>query len=91
MIKYSILLSCLCFRDGVKIIVPITHIITFVLRDTLGSCKEDLKEDTEALFIDPLYNVGYIVQKVRPRNVNKEPTIFKVKFIAKYCIVTYKK
>ena len=70
-----------------KIIVPITHIITFVLRDTLGSCKEDLKEDTEALFIDPLYNVGYIVQKVRPRNVNKEPTIFKVKFIVKYFIV----
>ena len=72
-----------------KIIVPITQIVTFVLRDTFGNCKEDLKEDTEALFIDPLYNIGYIVQKVRPRNVNKEPVIFKVKFISKYGTVTY--
>ena len=67
-----------------KIIIPLAHITTFVLRDTILNCREDMKEDTETLFIDPLYNAGYIVQKVRPRNLIKEPVIFKVKINVKY-------
>ena len=53
-------------------------ITTLVLEDPDRLCNEDSKEDTEAMFIDPIYNVGYIIQKVRPRNEIKTPVIFKV-------------
>ena len=57
-------------------------ITTLVLEDPDRLCNEESKEDTEAMFIDPIYNVGYIIQKVRPRNKIKTPVIFKViKFI----------
>ena len=80
---FQISTSLFNFRNGVKIFVPLVEITTFVLRDRLRNCKEDMKEDTETLFIDPLYDAGYIVQKVRPRNLIKEPVIFKVKINAK--------
>ena len=70
-----------------KIIIPLAHITTFVLRDTILNCREDMKEDTETLFIDPLYHAGFIVQKVRPRNIIKEPVIFKVNHIS-YIVLT---
>ena len=54
------------------------NITTLVLEDPDRPCGEDGKEDTEAMFIDPVYNVGYIIQKVRPRNEIKTPVIFKV-------------
>ena len=54
------------------------NITTLVLEDPDRPCGEDAKEDTEAMFIDPVYNVGYIIQKVRPRNEIKTPVIFKV-------------
>jgi hypothetical protein len=37
-----------------------------------------MKVDTEAMIIDPISKAGYIIQKVRPRNANKNPVIFKV-------------
>ena len=61
-----------------KITVPKKNITTLVLEDPDRLCGEDAKEDTEAMFIDPIYNVGYIIQKVRPRNEIKTPVIFKV-------------
>ena len=65
-----------------KTTVSKDKITTLVLEDPDRLCNEDSKEDTEAMFIDPIYNVGYIIQKVRPRNKIKTPVIFKViKFI----------
>ena len=61
-----------------EITVPKKNITTLVLEDPDRLCGEDAKEDTEAMFIDPIYNVGYIIQKVRPRNEIKTPVIFKV-------------
>ena len=61
-----------------KTTVPKDEITTLVLEDPDRLCDEDSKEDTEAMFIDPIYNVGYIIQKVRPRNKIKTPVIFKV-------------
>ena len=61
--------------------MPRNRITTFVLEDPEGSCMEDLKEDTEAMFIDPISNAGYMIQKVRPRNIYKRPVIFKVLFV----------
>ena len=74
-----------------KITVPKKNIKTLVLEDPDRLCGEDAKEDTEAMFIDPIYNVGYIIQKVRPRNDIKTPVIFKVmKFtIAMFQIMLY--
>lgn len=51
---------------------------TFILEDQASVCTEESKEDTEAMFIDPISNSGYIIQKVRPRNTRKDPVIFKV-------------
>ena len=65
-----------------KTTVPKDKITTLVLEDPDRLCNEDSKEDTEAMFIDPIHTVGYIIQKVRPRNKIKTPVIFKViKFI----------
>ena len=74
-----------------EITVPKKNITTLVLEDPDRLCGEDAKEDTEAMFIDPIYNVGYIIQKVRPRNDIKTPVIFKVmKFtIAMFQIMLY--
>jgi hypothetical protein len=58
--------------------MPRNRITTLVLQDPEGSCREELKEDTEAMFIDPISKAGYIIQKVRPRNINKSPVILKV-------------
>ena len=58
--------------------MPRNRITTLVLQDPQGSCREDMKEDTEAMFIDPISKAGYIIQKVRPRNLNKSPVILKV-------------
>ena len=58
--------------------MPKKNITTLVLEDPDSPCGEDTKEDTEAMFIDPIFNVGYIIQKVRPRNEIKSPVIFKV-------------
>ena len=65
-------------RISGRITVPKKNITTLVLEDPDRLCGEDAKEDTEAMFIDPIYNVGYIIQKVRPRNEIKTPVIFKV-------------
>ena len=65
-------------RISGRITVPKKNITTLVLEDPDRLCGEDAKEDTEAMFIDPIYNVGYIIQKVRPRNKIKTPVIFKV-------------
>jgi len=65
------------YRITGKITVPKKNITTLVLEDPDRLCGEDAKEDTEAMFIDPIYNVGYIIQKVRPRNEIKTPVIFK--------------
>ena len=58
--------------------MPRNRLTTIVLQDPRASCREDMKEDTEAMIIDPISKAGYIIQKVRPRNVNKNPVIFKV-------------
>ena len=58
--------------------MPRNRITTFVLEDQENVCSEDSKEDSEAMFIDPISNSGYIIQKVRPRNTIKSPVIFKV-------------
>ena len=59
--------------------MPKNGITTIVLHDSGASCREDMKEDTEAMFIDPISKAGYIIQKVRPRNFNANPVIFKVR------------
>ena len=58
--------------------MPRNKITTFILEDQERICTEKSKEDTEAMFIDPISNSGYIIQKVRPRNTRKDPFIFKV-------------
>ena len=58
--------------------MPRNMITTFILEDQESVCTEESKEDTEAMFIDPISNSGYIIQKVRPRNSRKDPVIFKV-------------
>ena len=73
----NVLLSNVIRITG-KFTVPKKNITTLVLEDPDRLCGEDAKEDTEAMFIDPIYNVGYIIQKVRPRNEIKTPVIFKV-------------
>ena len=73
----NVLLSNIIRITG-EITVPKKNITTLVLEDPDRLCGEDAKEDTEAMFIDPIYNVGYIIQKVRPRNEIKTPVIFKV-------------
>ena len=57
-----------------------TEITSIVLQNPEGVCSEDTKEDTEAMFIDPVSKFGYLIQKVRPRNAVKNPTIFKVHY-----------
>ena len=74
--------------------MPRNRITTLVLQDPEGSCREELKEDTEAMFIDPISKAGYIIQKVRPRNINKSPVILKVFLViivmsAKYFELTF--
>ena len=77
-------------RTSGRITVPKNKITTLVLEDPDRLCGEDAKEDTEAMFIDPIYNVGYIIQKVRPRNEIKTPVIFKViKFTIDISILRY--
>ena len=63
--------------------MPKNKLTSIVLHDPGASCREDMKEDTEAMIIDPISKSGYIIQKVRPRNVNKNPVIFKVKLVMK--------
>ena len=58
--------------------MPSNSTTTFILEDQASVCTEESKEDTEAMFIDPISNSGYIIQKVRPRNTLKDPVIFKV-------------
>merc|ERR1711981_196693 len=65
------------YRNGGKLLMPRNRITTFVLEDQENVCSEDSKEDSEAMFIDPISNSGYIMQKVRPRNTIKSPVIFK--------------
>ena len=60
--------------------MPRNRITTFILEDQERVCNEEFKEDTEAMFIDPISSSGYIIQKVRPRNTRKDPLIFKVIF-----------
>ena len=55
-----------------------TEITSIILQNPEGVCSESIKEDTEAMFIDPISKFGYLIQKVRPRNAVKNPTIFKV-------------
>merc|ERR1712038_38856 len=66
------------YRNEGKLVMPRNRITTFVLEDQENVCSEDSKEDSEAMFIDPISNSGYIIQKVRPRNTIKSPVIFKV-------------
>ena len=65
-------------RDGKQILIRKKKITTFVLQEPKLVCSEAKKEDTEAMFIDPISKSGYIIQKVRPRNIVKSPVIFKV-------------
>ena len=58
--------------------MPTSNITTLLLMDDDLDCKESAKEDTEAMFIDSISNTGYIIQKVRERNTNKDSVIFKV-------------
>ena len=58
--------------------MPLSNVTTIVLVDDKLDCRESFKEDSEAMFIDPLTNFGYIIQKVRERNTKKNPVIFKV-------------
>ena len=58
--------------------MPLSNVTTIVLVDDKLDCRESSKEDSEAMFIDPLTNFGYIIQKVRDRNTNKNPVIFQV-------------
>ena len=71
--------------------MPRNRITTLVLQDPEGSCREDLKEDTEAMFIDPISKSGYIIQKVRPRNINKSPVILKVVLVINVTSARYLK
>ena len=69
--------------------MPLSNITTLVLIDDNLDCRESVKEDSEAMFIDAQTNFGYIIQKVRARNTNKNPIIFQVvyetKIILKSC------
>ena len=65
-------------RNGGKINIRKSEIATLVLEDSEAICGEDVKEDTEAMLVDPITKSGYIIQKVRPRNTYKTPVIFKV-------------
>ena len=58
--------------------MPLSNVTTLVLVDDKLDCRESVKEDSEAMFIDPQTNSGYIIQKVRERNTKKNPVIFKV-------------
>ena len=58
--------------------MPLSNITTLVLVDDEQDCTESVKEDSEAMFIDPISNSGYIIQKIRDRNTNDSPVIFKV-------------
>ena len=58
--------------------MPLSNVTTLVLVDDKLDCRESVKEDSEAMFIDPQTNFGYIIQKVRERNAKKNPVIFKV-------------
>ena len=58
--------------------MPLSNVTTLVLVDDKLDCRESVKEDSEAMFIDPQTNFGYIIQKVRERNRKKNPVIFKV-------------
>ena len=63
--------------------MPKSNVTTLVLVDDELDCTESVKEDSEAMFIDPISNSGYIIQKVRERNTRKNshpvnPVIFKV-------------
>ena len=58
--------------------MPLSNVTTLVLVDDKLDCRESVKEDSEAMFIDPQTNFGYIIQKVRERNTKKNPVIFKV-------------
>ena len=70
-------MSTIC-RNGGKINIRKSEIATLVLEDPEATCGEDVKEDTEAMFVDPITKYGYIIQKVRPRNTYKSPVIFKL-------------
>lgn len=60
--------------------MPLSNITTLVLVDDEQDCRESVKEDSEAMFIDPISKSGYIIQKIRDRNTNDSPVIFKVSF-----------
>ena len=49
-----------------------------ILKDAKASCSDELKADSEALFIDPITRNGYTIQKIRERNSARNPIIFKV-------------
>ena len=49
-----------------------------ILKDAKASCSDELKADSEALFIDPITRNGYTIQKIRERNNARNPIIFKV-------------
>ena len=62
-------------NDGV---IELENVTTLVLKDSKADCSEELKADSEAMFIDPITRNGYIIQKVRERNNIRSPIIFKV-------------
>ena len=63
--------------------MPLSNVTTLVLVDDKLDCRESVKEDSEAMFIDAQTNFGYIIQKVRARNTNKNPVIFQVVYETK--------
>jgi len=71
---------------GGKVTIPESQITTIELNDptlsTSSSCIPKSQIDTEAMFIDPISNSGYLIQKVHdhPKCCNdfSEVTIFQV-------------
>ena len=80
MISYSCALST--YSNGGKLTIPASKVTTFVLNDpevnSQTSCTEGTKKDSEAMFIDPISNSGYLIQKVKKETVATHASIFKV-------------
>ena len=66
-----------------KVTIPASKVTTIILNDpevnSKTRCDEGTKKDTEALFIDPISNSGYLIQKVTKETFATNVVISKVR------------
>ena len=71
--------------NGGKVIIPASKVTTIILNDPEVNsetiCDEGTKKDTEALFIDPISNSGYLIQKVTKDTFSTDVVISKVRIL----------